>query len=193
MSFWLLDCCGFWEGWDPVNLFNHTSWVAIVTPTDRPKSVRNRCFIEDFGGGFLLMSAYQPSLFIGGIIVTPVQDRSGWRNNPYVMVYSLTSLRILLHLSTSTSSLSPLPDISGLSVMFKCKESKIEVPRNDRNLKSRKLDKDRNHLSQELNWCKNKFQMGQYYVFLEVSVLSWHIIHVQNIRWKPRGMWKSDF
>ena len=32
----------------PVNLVNHTSWVAVVTPTDRPKSVRNRCLIELF-------------------------------------------------------------------------------------------------------------------------------------------------
>ena len=34
----------------PVNQFNHTSWVAVVTPTDRPKSVRNRCVIELFCG-----------------------------------------------------------------------------------------------------------------------------------------------
>ena len=34
----------------PVNRVNHTSWVAVVTPTDRPKSVRNRCFIEFFCG-----------------------------------------------------------------------------------------------------------------------------------------------
>ena len=27
---------------------NHTSWVAVITPTDRPKSVRNRCLIELF-------------------------------------------------------------------------------------------------------------------------------------------------
>ena len=27
-------------------MFNHTSWVAIVTQTDGPKSVRNRCVIE---------------------------------------------------------------------------------------------------------------------------------------------------
>ena len=27
----------------PVNHVNHTSWVAVVSPTDRPKSVRNRC------------------------------------------------------------------------------------------------------------------------------------------------------
>ena len=25
---------------------NHTSWMAVVTPTARPKSVRNRCVIE---------------------------------------------------------------------------------------------------------------------------------------------------
>ena len=31
-----------------VNLVNHTSWVAVVTPTDRPKSVRNCCLIELF-------------------------------------------------------------------------------------------------------------------------------------------------
>ena len=27
---------------------NHTSWVAVVAPTDRPKSVRNRSLIELF-------------------------------------------------------------------------------------------------------------------------------------------------
>ena len=27
--------------------------MAIVTPTDRPKSVRNGCVIEDFGGVFV--------------------------------------------------------------------------------------------------------------------------------------------
>ena len=34
----------------PVNQVNHTSWVAVVTPTDRPKSVRNHCVIELFCG-----------------------------------------------------------------------------------------------------------------------------------------------
>ena len=37
---------------NPVNRFNHISWVAIVTPSDRPKSARNRCVTEVFGGGF---------------------------------------------------------------------------------------------------------------------------------------------
>ena len=35
-------------GWAPVYRCNHTSWVAVVTSTDRPKSVRNRCVIELF-------------------------------------------------------------------------------------------------------------------------------------------------
>ena len=58
MSFWLHGFCGYLEGLDPVNRFNHTSWVAIVTPTDRPKSVRNRCLIEDFGGVFVLSRCF---------------------------------------------------------------------------------------------------------------------------------------
>ena len=37
-----------------VNRFNHTSWVALVTPTDRPKSTRNRCVIDIFDGVFML-------------------------------------------------------------------------------------------------------------------------------------------
>ena len=47
VSFWLHDCCKDWQG-GPVNQVNHTSWVAVVTPTDRPKSVRNCCLIELF-------------------------------------------------------------------------------------------------------------------------------------------------
>ena len=34
----------------PVNQVNHTSWVAIVTPTDRPKSVRNLSVMKLFCG-----------------------------------------------------------------------------------------------------------------------------------------------
>ena len=33
---------------------NHTSWVAVVTPADRPKSVRNRCLIDFFVALFVL-------------------------------------------------------------------------------------------------------------------------------------------
>ena len=45
MSFWLHGCCWEWEG-GPVNRL--TSWVAVFTLTDRPKSVCNCCLIELF-------------------------------------------------------------------------------------------------------------------------------------------------
>ena len=38
----------------PVIQVNHTSWVAVVTPTDHPKSVRNRYVIELFVALFVL-------------------------------------------------------------------------------------------------------------------------------------------
>ena len=43
----------------PVNRFNHTSWMSVVTPTDRPKSVRNCCVIEVYGGVFVLSIGFQ--------------------------------------------------------------------------------------------------------------------------------------
>ena len=33
-------------------------YVAVVTPTYRPKSVRNRCKIEVFGGYFVLLRCF---------------------------------------------------------------------------------------------------------------------------------------
>ena len=38
------------------NRFNHTSWVAFVTPTDCPTSVCNCCVIEVFGGVFCVVT-----------------------------------------------------------------------------------------------------------------------------------------
>ena len=42
--------------WTFVNRFNHTIRVTAVTPTDRPKSVRNRCLIKVFGGVFYVVT-----------------------------------------------------------------------------------------------------------------------------------------
>ena len=42
------------KGCDPVHQFNHTSWVAVVIPSDRSKSVHNRCVICD--GGVVVLS-----------------------------------------------------------------------------------------------------------------------------------------
>ena len=43
----------------------HVIWVAIVTPTDRPKSVRSRCVIEVFGGVFVVSPYFLD--FSGGL------------------------------------------------------------------------------------------------------------------------------
>ena len=55
VSFWLQAVVGSGKVW-PVNQVNHTSWVAVVTPTDRPKSVRNRCVIELFCSVFCVVA-----------------------------------------------------------------------------------------------------------------------------------------
>ena len=46
--------------------FNHTSQVAIVTPTDHPKSACNRCVIEVFGGVFVLSCCFLDFLWEWG-------------------------------------------------------------------------------------------------------------------------------
>ena len=42
----LIIRCGYCDGCVPVNRFNNTSGMTVVTPSDRPKSVRNLCEIE---------------------------------------------------------------------------------------------------------------------------------------------------
>ena len=54
----------------PVNLVNHTSWVALVTPTDRPKSVRNRCLIELFCGVVCVVTyPFDISVGVGAFVI----------------------------------------------------------------------------------------------------------------------------
>ena len=78
MFFLLHSFCGKWEGWDSVNLFHHTSWMDIVTPTDRPKSVRSRCVFEVFGGVFVLSRCFWIFLWVSGFLA------KGWvRSLPF--------------------------------------------------------------------------------------------------------------
>ena len=44
-----------WGGW-PHKLVHHTSLVAVITLTDRLRSVRYRYVIESFGGFFFALS-----------------------------------------------------------------------------------------------------------------------------------------
>ena len=54
----------------PVNQVNHTSWVAVVTPTDRPKSVRNLCVIELFVALFVLsLCPYDISVGVWAFVI----------------------------------------------------------------------------------------------------------------------------
>ena len=57
------------EGWVPVNRFNHTSWMTVVTPTDRPKSVHNHCVIEVFVAFVCCPLVFEFSVGIGGFVI----------------------------------------------------------------------------------------------------------------------------
>ena len=56
------------EGWVPVNRFNHTSWMTC-NPTDRPKSVRNRCVIEVLVEFVCCPLVFEYSVGIGGFFI----------------------------------------------------------------------------------------------------------------------------
>ena len=75
---WLHYFCGEWEGWALVNWFNHTSWVTAVTPTDRPKSVRNSCVIKVFGGVFMLSRCFLDCSMGVGVFVTGLSQISSF-------------------------------------------------------------------------------------------------------------------
>ena len=49
-------------------LVNHTSWVAVVTPTDRPKSVRNCCLI-DVALFVLSLCPFDISVGVGAFVI----------------------------------------------------------------------------------------------------------------------------
>ena len=42
-----------WLGWDPVKRFYKISWMIVLTPSESPLSVRNRCVIEVYEGVFV--------------------------------------------------------------------------------------------------------------------------------------------
>ena len=50
----------------PVNQVNHSSWVAVVTPSDRPKSVRNRLFVALF---VLSLCPFDISVGVGAFVI----------------------------------------------------------------------------------------------------------------------------
>ena len=76
----LHNCCGEWDGLDPINWFNHISLVAIICPTNRPKSVCNRCVIEVFGGVSVLSRCFFGfSVGVGAFVIGLSVTRQGCR------------------------------------------------------------------------------------------------------------------
>ena len=63
----LLRGVGRWAG-KPVN---HTSWVVVVTPADRPKSLHNRCVIGTFFVAVFVLSLcpFDISVGVGAIVI----------------------------------------------------------------------------------------------------------------------------
>ena len=67
VSFWLHSCCREWEDWTR-KLVNHTSWVAVVTLTDPPKLVCNRC-VTFFWLFVLSLCTFDISVGIGAFVI----------------------------------------------------------------------------------------------------------------------------
>ena len=54
----------------PVNQVNYASWMAVVTPTDRPMSDRNRCVIGLFMALFVLsLCPFDISVGVGAFFI----------------------------------------------------------------------------------------------------------------------------
>ena len=82
----------------PVNQVNHTSWVAVVTPTDRPKSVRNRCVIELFAASFVLsLCPFDISVGVGAFVIGLSQISSFFSYKYMVLLHPYICIFFLKH------------------------------------------------------------------------------------------------
>ena len=71
----------------PVKPVNHTSWMAVVTPTDRPKSVRNRRVIELFVALFVLsLCLFDISVGVGAFVIGLSQISSFFSTNVLLFI-----------------------------------------------------------------------------------------------------------
>ena len=70
----------------PVNQINHTSWVAVVTSTDRPKSVHNRCVIEHFCGVVCVVTLHFDNSVGEGAFVIGLSQISSFFS-PYIVSF----------------------------------------------------------------------------------------------------------
>ena len=57
---------------------NVNSWMTVLTPTDRPKSVRNSCVIKVFGGVFMFSRCFLDCSVGVGVFVTGLSQISSF-------------------------------------------------------------------------------------------------------------------
>ena len=75
----------------PVNQVNHTSWVAVVTTTDRPKSVRNHCVIELFCGVVCVVTLpFDISVDVWAFVIGLSQISSFFPNPLFYVIFIFT-------------------------------------------------------------------------------------------------------
>ena len=61
--------------------------MTAVTPTDRPKSVRNSCLIKVFGGVFMLSRCFLDCSVGVGVFVTGLSQISSFFRNKTVHIF----------------------------------------------------------------------------------------------------------
>ena len=109
VSSWLHSCCEKWDGsaFKPVI---HTSQLAVVTPTDRPKLVRDRCLIELFGGVFVLsLCPFDISVDIGAFAMGLGQILSFFLWHAHLQLHSATHKEKKKEIWLSPISETPIP------------------------------------------------------------------------------------
>ena len=78
--------------------------MAIVTPTDRPKSVRNRCVIEVFGSVFVLSHCFLNfSVGVGAFVIGLSQISSFFSSTAMYMYILFLKHYTLTYMAVGTT------------------------------------------------------------------------------------------
>ena len=82
------------EGWDPVNRFGHTGWVAVVAPTGRPGSVPNRPVTEVLVAFSLCRFAFSHFVGVGAFVMGLSQNSSFFSCSPSCFGHTFSGLHL---------------------------------------------------------------------------------------------------
>ena len=153
----------------PVNQVNHTSWVAVATPTDRPKSVRNRCLIELFVALFVLsLCPFDISMSVGAFVIGLSQISSflsSYLSHPGIW----SSLHVEVNIDLQAA----------LFLCFSWKQNIESTEECSNSIARKNNDKFGKRIG------LNKSQMGRDQVSGGVSVPCCYGTPIVNVLWKP--------